>query len=613
MEHYLAIDIGASSGRHIVGWLEGGELKTEEIYRFPNGVTELDGHLTWDIDALLGHVKKGIAIAKEKYPRIESLSVDTWGVDYVLLRGDEEIRPCCAYRDSRTEAVIPQVHEKISFTRLYRHTGIQFQPFNTIYQLCADQEAGRLEDVTDFLMIPEYLMYKLCGVKSHEYTNATTGGMVSAETREFDPAIIEALGLPQHLFCKLQQPGAVIGEYEGIKVVLCATHDTGSAVEGIPMAEDAPYISSGTWSLLGVKTERPITDAASELANWSNEGGVGYNRYQKNIMGMWLVNRLRSELCPDKPWSEITAEAEKSRFEETVDANAQGFLAPESMKAAFDAALSGKPETVGDYFRCAYKSLALSYRDAVNELERNTGRQYDCIYIVGGGTVEKVWDMAKYVVAFERWVKDEQLGFVASHYDGFAQGVAGKLDSMLIPAFSMLIKQGTACAVEGDIKVAMAMSILKTISGMGQLSEMYSIDFNEDICIIGHSGSGDADISKAKKPTMKIVPVFHGKTGGGYLTQFYPAEGPVTYLGITQDRDGHFKFVVAEGVNEPGPIFTFGDTNMRTRFTCGAREFCNKWSEAGPTHHMAAASGRWIDTILKVAKIFNVPVDIVTR
>ena len=236
----------------------------------------------------------------------------------------------------------------------------------------------------------------------------------------------------------------------------------------------------------------------------------------------------------------------------------------------------------------------------------------DTFDIEGGGTIEKVWDMAKYVVAFEKWAVDEQLGFVASHYDGFAQGVAGKLDSMLIPAFSMLIKQGTACAVEGDIKVAMAMSILKTISGTGQLSEMYSIDFNEDICIIGHSGSGDADISD-KKPTMKIVDVFHGKTGGGYLTQFYPYTGPITYLGITQDKDGNFKFVVAEGINEEGPIFTFGDTNMRMRFTCGAREFCNKWSEAGPTHHMAAAVGRHIDTILKVAKIFNVPVDIITR
>ncbi|MCR5475888.1 MAG: arabinose isomerase [Lachnospiraceae bacterium] len=236
----------------------------------------------------------------------------------------------------------------------------------------------------------------------------------------------------------------------------------------------------------------------------------------------------------------------------------------------------------------------------------------DTFEIEGGGSIEKVWDMARYVVAFEDWVRKEKLGFVASHYDGFAQGVAGKLDSMLIPAFSMLIKEGTACAVEGDIKVAMAMGMLKTISGTGQLSEMYSIDFDEDICIIGHSGSGDADISQAAKPTMKIVPVFHGKTGGGYLTQFYPPAGPITFLAITQDRDGNFKFVVAEGVNEEGPIFTFGDTNMRMRFTCSARDFVNRWSEAGPTHHMAAAVGRHTETIKKVAKIFNIPVEVIT-
>ena len=385
MKLALAIDIGASSGRHIVGWTENGEIKTEEVYRFPNGVTEKDGHLTWDSDALLMHVKTGIAIAKEKYPQIESLSIDTWGVDYVLLRGDEEVFPCYAYRDSRTEAVISAVHEKISFTRLYRHTGIQFQPFNTVYQLYADKLSGRLKGVTDFLMIPEYLMYKLCGVKSHEYTNATTGGMVSAETGEYDQAIIESLELPKHLFCQLQQPGTVIGEYEGIKVVLCATHDTGSAVEGIPMEGEQPYISSGTWSLLGVKTEKPITNQASELANWSNEGGVGYNRYQKNIMGMWLPNRLRSELCPDKSWDEIVAEAENSAFEKTVDANAQSFLAPESMKDAFDAALKTKPQRLGDYFRCAYRSLALSYRNAIQELQHNTGKHYDSIYVVGGG------------------------------------------------------------------------------------------------------------------------------------------------------------------------------------------------------------------------------------
>ncbi|MGH0052015.1 MAG: hypothetical protein ACQ5SW_01325 [Sphaerochaetaceae bacterium] len=236
----------------------------------------------------------------------------------------------------------------------------------------------------------------------------------------------------------------------------------------------------------------------------------------------------------------------------------------------------------------------------------------DTFEIEGGGTIEKVWDMAKYVVAFEKWCEDEKLGLVASHYDGFAKGQAGILDSMLIPAFSMLIKQGVACAVEGDMKVAMAMSILKTLSGTGQLAEMYSIDFNDDIAIIGHSGSGDADIS-AKKPTMKIVEVFHGKSGGGYLTQFYPHLGPVTYLAITQDGEGHFKFIVAEGINEEGEILSFGDTNMRTRFTCGAREFVNRWSECGPTHHFAAATGRHIDKILKVAKIFNVPVEVVTR
>lgn len=195
MNYYLAIDIGASSGRHIVGWMEEGDLKTEEVYRFPNGVKEQDGHLTWDIDSLTSHVKAGIEKARERFSPIRSLSIDTWGVDYVLMRGEEALRPCYAYRDTRTEAVISQVHEKISFSDLYQRTGIQFQPFNTIYQLCADQLAGRLEGVTDFLMIPEYLMYKLCGVKSHEYTNATTGGMVSAATGEYDPEIIRALEL----------------------------------------------------------------------------------------------------------------------------------------------------------------------------------------------------------------------------------------------------------------------------------------------------------------------------------------------------------------------------------------------------------------------------------
>ena len=389
MKYYLAVDIGASSGRHIVGWREDGELKTQEVYRFPNGNKPLEGHLTWDVEELLREVKTGIAAAVTQFGTIRSLSIDTWGVDYVLLRGDEEVMPCYAYRDSRTEAVIPQVNELIPFSELYRRTGCQFQPFNTVYQLYADKMAGRLEGVTHFLMVPEYLLWKLCGVKAKEYTNATTTGMVNAQTGEFDPEIVNALGLPQELFPKLTQPGTVIGEYEGIQCVLCATHDTASAVEGIPMEGEELYISSGTWSLLGVKTPKPLTDAASGAANWSNEGGVGYNRYQKNIMGMWLVNRLQKELCPEKPFPEIVREAEASTFDETVDANADAFLAPESMKGAFDSALSSKPQTVADYFRCAYRSLALCYRDAILELEHNTGKTYEKLYIVGGGAKNK--------------------------------------------------------------------------------------------------------------------------------------------------------------------------------------------------------------------------------
>lgn len=385
MERFLAIDIGASSGRHIVGWQENGEIRMEEVYRFPNGVTEDRGHLVWNVEALEHHVRAGIEKAKAAYPDLVSLSIDTWGVDYVLLRGEEPVLPVYAYRDSRTEAIIPEVHKIVPFSELYRHTGCQFQPFNSIYQIYADKKAGRLEGVTDLLMIPEYLLYRLCGVKSREYTNATTMGLVNGETGEFDDELVEKLGFPAHLFPKLSRPGTVIGKYEGLDCILCATHDTGSAVEGIFMDGNEPYISSGTWSLLGVKTPAPKTDIYSEKANYSNEGGVGYNRYQKNIMGMWLVNELQREICPDTPFPEIVKLAEASKCEALVDANAPEFLSPKSMKAAFDKASGGKCVSVGDYFRCAYRSLAISYREALWELEENTGKHYDRLYIVGGG------------------------------------------------------------------------------------------------------------------------------------------------------------------------------------------------------------------------------------
>ena len=394
MTYCLAIDIGASSGRHIIGWQENGSIMTQEVYRFPNGVSNQDGHLVWDMEALLGHVVEGIRVAFTSYPEIKSLSVDTWGVDYVLLKGDQEVWPCYAYRDSRTERSIPVVHSIVPFEQLYRHTGIQFQSFNTIYQLYDDQMNGRLEGVTDTLMIPEYLMYKLCGVKAREYTEATTGGMVNAESGEFDMEIVDQLGLPRHLFPKLSKPGTVLGNLlpeiaqkvgGDCAVVLCATHDTGSAVEGIPMEGNHPFISSGTWSLLGVKTPKPITNDSSYQSNYSNEGGVGYNRYLKNIMGMWLINELRKELCPDTPFPEIVKMAEESDCRIIVDANAQEFLAPESMKAAFDQAANGGLKTAADYFCCAYRSLAVTYRNALNNLELNTGETYDKLYIVGGG------------------------------------------------------------------------------------------------------------------------------------------------------------------------------------------------------------------------------------
>ena len=385
MQYYLAIDIGASSGRHIVGWKEKGELRTEEVYRFSNGVKEEQGHLVWDIGALLSEVKQGIALAVEQFGQIYSLSIDTWGVDYVLMEYDREILPVYAYRDHRTEPRIGTVHKQIPFEKLYSKTGCQFQPFNSIYQLYDDKENGRLEKATDLLMIPEYLLYKLCGVKAREYTNATTMGLVNGQTGEFDEEILNALGYPRHLFPKLLQPGTVIGEYKGIRCVLCATHDTASAVAGIPMEGNHPYISSGTWSLLGVKTPKPLTDAQSRLANYSNEGGIGYTRYQKNIMGMWLINELRKELCPQMPFSEIIQLAQDSECDLLVDANAPEFLSPESMKTAFYKATDNGLSAIGDYFRCAYRSLAQSYKTALEELEKATAKQYEKLYIVGGG------------------------------------------------------------------------------------------------------------------------------------------------------------------------------------------------------------------------------------
>ena len=398
MKYYLAIDIGASSGRHIVGYMKDGELITDELYRFPNGMDTVDGHLVWDTDRLLREVKAGIAECFKKYPVIESLSIDTWGVDYVLLRGEEEIAPTYAYRDSRVDGPIEEVHKIIPFAELYERTGIQFNKFNSIYQLYADKLAGRLEGVTDFLMIPEYLMYKLTGNKVKEFTNATTAGLINADTLAFDSYIWEKLGFPEAMRSPVYQPGTLVGRLTddiahevggNLDVVLCATHDTGSAVEAIEMNTDAPYISSGTWSLLGVKTDKALTDAKSRESGYSNEGGVGYNRYQKNITGMWIIQCLRKELCPETSYGEIADMAEKSSYAEIFDVNDDAFMAPDSMKDAIRDYLVARgkvaPGSAADYFNASYVSLAHGYKEAITDLENNTGKTYSELYIVGGG------------------------------------------------------------------------------------------------------------------------------------------------------------------------------------------------------------------------------------
>ena len=398
MKYYLAIDIGASSGRHIIGWLDGGKIETEELYRFPNGMDEVDGHLVWDTERLFAEIKEGIKIAFKKYPKIESLSIDTWGVDYVLLKGDTEVMPVYAYRDKRMDEVIDKVHEIVPFAELYERTGIEFQKFNTVYQLYADKVAGRFEGVTDFLMLPEYFMYKLTGVKKKEFTDASTMGLVNCDTLQIDKELFKRLGYPEQLAKEISAPGTLVGtltpELEAelggnLEVVLCATHDTGSAVEAIEMEENAPYISSGTWSLLGVKTEHAITDEGSRASGYSNEGGVGYNRYQKNITGMWIIQSLRKELCPETSYGDLAKMAEESSYTEIFDVNDEAFMAPKSMKEAIRTYFAERgvrePECDEDYFNAAYVSLAAGYKKAIEDLERNTGKTYPAIYIVGGG------------------------------------------------------------------------------------------------------------------------------------------------------------------------------------------------------------------------------------
>ncbi len=394
MKKYLAIDIGASSGRHIVGWEENGEIKTDEVFRFPNGVKKQGEHLVWDTVVLFQNVKEGIKQAIQKHGKIESLAIDTWGVDYVLMNGDEPILPCVSYRDERTVKASEEVHKLVPASVLYEKTGIGYNAFNTIYQLYDDKKTGKVDKATDFLMIPEYLSYLLTGVKAYEYTEHTTTGLLNVHTKDYDKEIVEALGLPERIFHKPQKVGSSVGylkeeiadEAGGqIEVILCASHDTASAVAAIPIEKNNPYISSGTWSVLGLQIENAITDEGSRKAGYSNEGGANGFCYQKNIMGMWIVNNLKKELCPDVDFGEIIQQARESEYQGVVDVNDSRLLAPKSMKEAFDSFFVDTPQTVGDYFKCAFMSLAYGYKQALDGLSKNTKKIFDKLYIVGGG------------------------------------------------------------------------------------------------------------------------------------------------------------------------------------------------------------------------------------
>ena len=393
MKYYLAIDLGATSGRHIISYEKNGKIVLEEIYRFQTGMDQGEDGLVWNIPRLFNEIKLGIKKAFEINKNIVSLSIDSWGVDYVLMNGDKELPPFYAYRNKRLDTSYKDVHNIISFEDLYNITGIQFAPYNTIYQLYSDLKSGRLESATDYLTIPEYFIYKLTGIKTHEYTFESTTGLLDALNKDYSSLIIEKLGLPKKLFKEISQPGVVVGRLSkeienevggNLDVVLCASHDTASAFEAVDCPKDAVIISSGTWSLLGFKSEKPIINDSSKNANFTNEGGVGYIRFLKNIMGMWIANQASSQLNVDL--YKICKELDDVEYKELFDVNDVTLLSPVDMsKAVIDLLKGREPKNNKELFASIFHSLAYSYNQAISELETITGIKYNYVYIVGGG------------------------------------------------------------------------------------------------------------------------------------------------------------------------------------------------------------------------------------
>ena len=421
MENYLAIDIGASSGRHILGRVEDGRIVLEETGRFANSLVRRGGHDCWDIDSLVEAVKSGIDAVLAR-TSVASVGIDTWGVDFVLL--DENGGRCgdaVAYRDARTAGAAEEIERDLMpFAELYGRTGIQRASYNTIYQLWAlkKERPDELAQAAHFLTVPEYINYRLTGKIVHEYTDSSTTGLLDAAKKDWDFDLIARLGLPRHIFGKLEMPGATVGEYRGVKVVLPAMHDTASAYLAVPARdENAVYLSSGTWSLLGVESDAPILSEAARLNNFTNEGGAwGRYRFLRNIMGLWIVQSIRRELngtgyvegrdggaaeaalrrlvdygrAREYSFAELSEAARGAAdLGAVLDVNDSRFLNPDSMvgEVLSAAAELGKaPKTVGSLVRLVYRSLAECYAAAIRGLSSITGRKYTSLNIVGGGS-----------------------------------------------------------------------------------------------------------------------------------------------------------------------------------------------------------------------------------
>lgn len=406
-KYYLAVDIGASSGRHILSHMENDKIILEEIYRFPNGMEECDGQKIWNADALFREIKTGMKKCKELGKIPASVGIDTWAVDFVLLdKDDARIGNAVAYRDERTRGMDDKVYELIGEKELYGRTGIQKQIFNTVYQLMAlkvksPDELGR---AAKLLMIPDYFNFLLTGKAVTEYTNATTTQLVNARSKDWDGELIHKLGYPASIFQQIRMPGTELGRLKDeianeigytCKVVLPATHDTGSAVAAVPVAGDSGndnilYISSGTWSLMGTELMEANCSEESRQHNLTNEGGYQYRfRYLKNIMGLWMIQSVKKEIGGALGFGEICEMASKCDIASIVNCNDDRFLAPANMTEEVKTACreSGQkvPEGIAEVAAVIYNSLAKCYADTKKEIEAMTGKSYDSIHIIGGG------------------------------------------------------------------------------------------------------------------------------------------------------------------------------------------------------------------------------------